>query len=76
MITAQAIYNQLVEDVRKKSKEKVYPPISFRKLIDKKGIDISSIKNQIDSKIIKQNEIHLKRSKYRILFIKSLLSVQ
>ena len=49
MITAQAIYNQLVEDVRKKSKEKVYPPISFRKLIDKKGIDISSIKNQIDS---------------------------
>ena len=57
MITAQAIYNQLVEDVRKKSKEKVYPPISFRKLIDKKGIDISSIKNQIDSKIIKQNDI-------------------
>lgn len=57
MITAQAIYNQLVEDVRKKSKEKVYPPISFRKLIDKKGIDISRIKNQIDSKIIKQNDI-------------------
>ena len=29
-----------------------------------------------DTEIIKQNEIHLKRSKYRILFIKSLLSVQ
>ncbi|WP_405315591.1 hypothetical protein [Faecalibacillus faecis] len=47
----------MVEDVRKKSKEKVEPPISFKKLIDKKGIDISNIKNQIDLKIVKQNDI-------------------
>lgn len=57
MITAQAIYNQLVEDVRKKVKKRYILLLVLENLIDKKGIDISSIKNQIDSKIIKQNDI-------------------
>lgn len=57
MKTAQFIFRQLVEDVRKKSKEKVHIPISFTKLIDKKGLDILNLKNQIDSKIIKQNDL-------------------
>lgn len=45
--TANYIFEQLLNDVRKKSKEKIQVPISMKKLIEKKGVDISKIDEKI-----------------------------
>lgn len=49
--TAHAIFRQILNDVRKKSKNKVEPPISFRSLVDKKGIMLSDISEKLDEKM-------------------------
>ncbi len=49
--TANLIFQQLLNDVRKKSKEKIKTPISMKRLIEKKGIDIAQIGQKIDDKI-------------------------
>lgn len=49
--TANIILNQLINDVRKKSKEKVKHPISFKSLVDKKGIVISQVSDKINHNI-------------------------
>ena len=41
----------MLNDVRKKSREKIKTPISMKSLIDKKGIDISQIDNKINDNI-------------------------
>lgn len=49
--TANLIFQQMVNDVRKKSKEKVDPPISFRSLVQKKGIDVCDINSKLNQKV-------------------------
>lgn len=49
--TANLIFQQLLNDVRKKSKEKIKAPISMKSLVDKKGVDIAQISKKIDGKI-------------------------
>ncbi len=49
--TANLIFQQLLNDVRKKSKEKIKMPISLKSLIEKKGVDISQIGKKIDGNI-------------------------
>lgn len=49
--TAHLIFQQLVNDVRKKSKEKVRVPISLKRLIDKKGIETLKINEKINNSI-------------------------
>jgi len=49
--TAHTIFRQILNDVRKKSKNKVMPPISFRSLVDKKGIQVNDINEKINKKI-------------------------
>lgn len=49
--TANLIFRQLQSDVRKKSKEKIKTPISLKRLIEKKGIDIAQIGKKIDGNI-------------------------
>lgn len=49
--TANVIFQQIVNDVRKKSKEKISPPISFHSLVEKKGIKICDINNKLNEKI-------------------------
>ncbi len=49
--TANLIFQQLVNDVRKKSKEKISVPISMKSLVEKKGIDIAQVGNKIDKSI-------------------------
>lgn len=49
--TANLIFQQLINDVRKKSKEKISLPISKKKLLDKKGIDIAKMGKKIDGSI-------------------------
>ena len=41
--TANLIFQQLLNDVRKKSKEKIKVPISMKSLVEKKGVDIAQI---------------------------------
>lgn len=38
--TANLIFQQLLNDVRKKSKEKIKVPISMKSLVEKKGVDV------------------------------------
>lgn len=49
--TANVIFQQIVNDVRIKSKEKISPPISFRSLVEKKGIKICDINDKLNKKI-------------------------
>lgn len=51
--TANLIFQQLINDVRKKSKEKIRTPISFKNLVDKKGVVVSEINNKINQTISK-----------------------
>lgn len=48
--TANVIFQQIVNDVRIKSKEKISPPISFRSLVEKKGIKICDINDKLNKK--------------------------
>lgn len=49
--TANLIFQQLLNDVRKKSKEKIKLPISMKSLVEKKGVDVSQIGRKIDETI-------------------------
>lgn len=49
--TANLIFQQLLNDVRKKSKEKIKVPISKKSLVEKKGIDVAQIGKKIDGNI-------------------------
>lgn len=49
--TANLIFQQLLNDVRKKSKEKIKIPISMKSLVAKKGIDVVQIGKKIDGSI-------------------------
>ena len=49
--TAHTIFQQLLNEVRKKSKNTVEPPISYRSLINKKGIVIEDINKKLDEKM-------------------------
>lgn len=49
--TANLIFQQLLNDVRKKSKEKIRVPISMKKLIEKKGVDVDQVGEKIDNNI-------------------------
>lgn len=49
--TANLIFQQLLIDVRKKSKEKIKSPISMKSLVGKKGVDIAQISKKIDGNI-------------------------
>lgn len=53
--TAFLIFNQIINDVRRKSKERVDAPISKKTLISKKGIRISDISEMLKSKAIKHD---------------------
>ncbi len=59
--TANLIFQQLLNDVRKKSKEKISAPISMKRLVEKKGVVISQIGKKIDGNIRNSgnyNEFH------------------
>lgn len=49
--TANLIFQQILNDVRKKCKEKIKAPISMKSLIQKKGIQLPEISNKISNKI-------------------------
>ncbi len=49
--TANLVFQQLLNDVRKKSKEKIKIPISMKRLVEKKGVDITQIGKKIDGNI-------------------------
>lgn len=49
--TANLIFQQLINDVRKKSKEKIKVPISMKRLVEKKGVDVAQIGRKIDGNI-------------------------
>lgn len=49
--TANLIFQQLLCNVRKKSKEKIRTPISMKSLVDKKGVVIGQISNKINGNI-------------------------
>lgn len=49
--TANLIFQQLLNDVRKKSKEKIKVPISMKRLVEKKGVDVAHIGRKIDGNI-------------------------
>ena len=51
--TANLIFQQLLNDVRKKSKEKIKVPISMKRLVEKKGVDVAQIGRKIDGNIKK-----------------------
>lgn len=51
--TANLIFQQLLSDVRKKSKEKIRTPISMKNLVDKKGVVVGQISEKIDGNIRK-----------------------
>lgn len=53
--TANLVFEQIINDVRKKSKEKINPPISKKSLINKKGIRIADIGTLLKSKQIKSD---------------------
>ena len=49
--TANLIFQQLLNDVRKKSKERIRVPISMRRLVEKKGVDVAQVGKKIDDNI-------------------------
>lgn len=49
--TANLIFQQLLNDVRKKSKEKIKLPISMKSLVIKKGVDVTQIGKKINGNI-------------------------
>ncbi len=49
--TANLIFQQLLNDVRRKSKEKIKTPISLKGLIDKKGVVVGQISKKINGNI-------------------------
>lgn len=49
--TANLIFYQLVNDVRKKSKKKIKTPVSFTSLTANKGVNISAIKEKVDCRM-------------------------
>ena len=49
--TANLILQQLLNDVRKKSKEKINVPISMKSLVEKKGVDVAQMGRKIDGNI-------------------------
>lgn len=49
--TGNLIFQQLLNDVRRKSKEKIKVPISMKSLIEKKGVNITQIREKIDGNI-------------------------
>ena len=49
--TANLIFQQLLNDVRKKSKEKIKMPISMKRLVEKKGVDVTQVGKKIDDNI-------------------------
>lgn len=49
--TANLIFQQLLNDVRKKSKEKIKTPISMKSLVEKKGVDVAQVGKKIDDNI-------------------------
>ncbi|MBR5164741.1 MAG: DUF4297 domain-containing protein [Ruminococcus sp.] len=49
--TANIILQQIINDVRKKSKAKIRIPISMNKLVKEKGIEIGMINRKIENKI-------------------------
>ena len=49
--TANLIFQQLLNDVRKKSKEKIKVPIRMKRLVEKKGVDVTQIGRKIDGNI-------------------------
>ena len=49
--TANLIFQQLLNDVRKKSKEKIKVPISMKSLVEKKGVNTAQIGKKIDRNI-------------------------
>lgn len=51
--TANIIFKQILKDVRNKSKEKISTPISFKKLVEKKGIRVDEINEKIEQRIKK-----------------------
>ena len=53
--TAYLIFDQIINDVRNKSKEKVNAPISKKSLIAKKGIRVADISAMLQSKSIKSD---------------------
>ena len=53
--TAYLIFDQIINDVRRKSKETITAPISKKSLILKKGIRISDISSLLQSKAIKSD---------------------
>ena len=48
---ANLIFQQLLNDVRKKSKEKIKMPISMKRLVEKKGVDVTQVGKKIDDNI-------------------------
>lgn len=49
--TANLIFQQLLNDVRKRVKKKIKAPISMKSLVEKKGVDIAQISKKIDGNI-------------------------
>ena len=49
--TANLIFQQLLNDVRKKSKEKIKAPISMKRLVEKKGVDVAQVGKKINDNI-------------------------
>lgn len=49
--TANLIFQQLLGDVRKKSKEKIKTPISLKSLTEKKGVVVSQVNKKINENI-------------------------
>lgn len=49
--TANLIFQQLLNDVRKKSKEKIKVPISMKRLVEKKGVDVAQVGKKIENNI-------------------------
>lgn len=54
--TAHAIFRQILNDVRQKSKKKILPPISFTKLVTQKGIQINDINEKINGKMSSEGD--------------------
>lgn len=55
--TAHLIFEQIINDVRRKSKEKIDPPVSKKALISKKGVRVSDLSTLLKSKTIR-NDIY------------------
>ena len=53
--TANLVLEQIIKDVRKKSKEPINPPISKKSLVLKKGIRVADISTLLKSKQIKSD---------------------